>query len=139
MSTFLPAIAGGLLIGSAAALLLLLRGQVAGVSGAFGNLVLGQAGDGAWRLAFVAGLLAAIPVYVLATGARPALELDIGLPGAVIAGLLVGAGTGRGRGCTSGHGVCGLARLSQRSLVATVVFMVVAAATVFVRRHLLGG
>lgn len=134
----LPALAGGALIGAAAAALLLLRGQIAGVSGAFGNLVLGKVGDGAWRLAFVAGLLLAIPAYRLATGAIPALELDIGPAGAIVAGLLVGAGTGRGNGCTSGHGVCGLANLSWRSLTATATFMAVAAVTVFVRRHLLG-
>jgi uncharacterized membrane protein YedE/YeeE len=138
MNSLLAALVGGMLIGAAAAALLLLRGQVAGISGAFGNLVLGKVGDGAWRLAFVAGLLAAIPVYMLGGGPRPPIELAVGPVGAVVAGLLVGAGTGRGNGCTSGHGVCGLANLSWRSLTATVTFMAVAAFTVFVRRHLLG-
>jgi len=138
MNPLFAALAGGMLIGGAAAALLLLRGQIAGVSGAFGNLVLGKVGDGAWRLAFIAGLLAAIPVYLAGGGPQPPLELAVGPAGAVIAGLLVGAGTARGNGCTSGHGVCGLANLSRRSLVATATFMVVAALTVFVRRHLLG-
>ncbi len=138
MTTYLTALLGGLMIGAASAALLLLRGQVAGISSAFGNLVLAKVGDGAWRVAFIAGLLAAIPFYLLATGTRPPMELAIGPLGAVIAGLLVGFGTAQGGGCTSGHGVCGLANLSRRSLVATVVFMGVAAATVFVRRHLIG-
>jgi len=99
------------MIGASAAALLLLRGQVAGISSAFGNLVLGQWGDGAWRAAFLAGLLAAIPAYVLATGTRPALDIAMSLPGAIIAGVLVGYGTAQGGGCTSGHGVCGLANL----------------------------
>jgi hypothetical protein len=139
MNPLLLALVGGLLIGASAAALLLLRGQVAGISGAFGNLVLGQVGDGAWRVAFIAGLLAAIPLYAIATGAHPPIELQLGPAGAIVAGLLVGAGTARGNGCTSGHGVCGLANLSKRSLVATITFMAVAALTVFVRRHVIGG
>jgi hypothetical protein len=138
MTAYLTAAAGGVMIGAAAAALLLLRGQVAGISSAFGNLVLGKVGDGAWRAAFIAGLVAAIPLYLLATGVQPPLELAIGPVGAVIAGLLVGFGTARGGGCTSGHGVCGLANLSRRSLVATFLFMSVAVVTVFVRRHLIG-
>jgi hypothetical protein len=132
------ALIGGLMIGGAAALLLLARGQVAGVSSAFGNLLLGKVGGGAWRAWFVAGLLAAIPLYLLATGATPPLELSLGPAGAVIAGLLVGFGTAQGGGCTSGHGVCGLANFSRRSLVATLTFMAVAIATVFVVRHVAG-
>lgn len=138
MNPLVLALIGGLLIGTAAAALLLLRGQVAGISGAFGNLVMGQVGEGGWRIAFIAGLVAAIPLYTLLNGAQPAIELQVGPLGAIGAGLLVGAGTARGNGCTSGHGVCGLARLSKRSLVATLTFMGVAAITVFVRRHLVG-
>src|SRR6202008_185411 len=114
---------GGLLIGTAAAALLLLRGQVAGISGAFGNLVMGQVGDGGWRVAFIAGLVAAIPLYTLLSGAHPVIELQVGPLGAIGAGLLVGAGTARGNGCTSGHGICGLSNRSKRSLVATLTFM----------------
>lgn len=134
----LAALLGGLMIGAAAAALLLARGQVAGVSGAFGNLLLGKVGDGAWRAAFVAGLLAALPLVWL-TGAAPPLELSIGPAGAIVAGLLVGFGTAQGGGCTSGHGVCGLASFSRRSLAATLTFMGAAMLTVFVARHVLGG
>lgn len=134
----LAALLGGLMIGAAAAALLLARGQVAGVSGAFGNLLLGKVGDGAWRAAFVTGLLATLPLVWL-TGAAPPLELSIGPAGAIVAGLLVGFGTAQGGGCTSGHGVCGLASFSRRSLAATLTFMGVAMLTVFVARHVLGG
>lgn len=134
----LAALLGGLMIGAAAAALLLARGQVAGVSGAFGNLLLGKVGDGAWRAAFVAGLLAALPLLWL-TGGAPALELSVGPAGAIVAGLLVGFGTAQGGGCTSGHGVCGLASFSRRSLAATLTFMGAAMLTVFVARHVLGG
>lgn len=139
LTGFAAPLTGGVLIGAAAAALLLWRGQIAGISGTLGNLVLGQFGEGAWRVAFMAGLVAAIPLYTLATGRHPALDLALGPLGAVLAGLLVGYGTALGGGCTSGHGVCGLANLSRRSLVATLTFMGVAAVTVFVRRHVLGG
>lgn len=138
MHPWLAALLGGLMIGGSAAVLLLWRGRVAGISGMFGNLLRGEVGEGAWRFAFIGGLLAAIPLYVLVTGGRPALELTMGPVGAIAAGLLVGFGTAQGSGCTSGHGVCGLANFSRRSLVATVTFMAVAALTVFVVRHLLG-
>lgn len=133
----LQSLLGGLVIGMAAALLLLGRGQIAGISGIFGNLVVGRAGAGAWRLSFVLGLLAAPLLYGL-VAAVPQAEIRLAPPAIVVAGLLVGLGTRMGSGCTSGHGVCGLGNLSQRSLLATMIFMAVAAVTVFVTRHLLG-
>lgn len=126
---------GGLLIGLAAALLLLASGRIAGISGILGGLVPPRAGESAWRLAFVAGLLVAPAVLFLA-GVRGETRLGAG-PGVIaLAGLLVGLGTSYASGCTSGHGVCGIARLSPRSLIATALFMGAGLATVFVVRHL---
>jgi uncharacterized membrane protein YedE/YeeE len=126
----LRSIAGGMLIGAGAATLLLLNGRVAGISGILGNVVREAAGEQGWRLAFLIGLI--LPALVLGTG--PAL-----LPHhwmlATASGLLVGVGTQIGSGCTSGHGVCGLANLSTRSLVATITFMTAAVITVYVVRH----
>jgi len=133
------ALAGGLLIGLAAALLLLVNGRIAGISGIIGSLLpKPPKGDSAWRLAFAGGLLAAPLLYSL-FAALPASQVDAGWGTLVIAGLLVGFGTRLGSGCTSGHGVCGLSRLSPRSLVATLTFMALGFATVFVTRHLFPG
>jgi hypothetical protein len=129
-------LAGGILIGSAAAMLLLFSGRVAGISGIVGGLLQPRRGETGWRLAFVAGLVAAPALWWL-LGAPPLLpRIDAGFGKLVLAGLLVGAGTQYGSGCTSGHGVCGLSRLSPRSLVATLGFMAAGMATVFVARHL---
>ncbi|HVL55048.1 MAG TPA: YeeE/YedE family protein [Burkholderiaceae bacterium] len=133
----LAAMLGGLLIGTAAGLLLLLNGRIAGISGIVGGLLRPRIGDVGWRIAFVAGLLAA-PLAWAAVAPLPPLRVDAGYPLLVAAGLLVGAGTRYAAGCTSGHGVCGLSRLSPRSLVATVAFMGAGFATVFVARHLIG-
>lgn len=130
-------LAGGLLIGLAAAMLALLNGRIAGISGIAGGLLGAATGDRAWRIAFIAGLLAA-PLSWSAFSALPPVRIDAGAAELVIAGLLVGVGTRYAGGCTSGHGVCGLARLSARSLVATLSFMTAGFATVFVIRHLLG-
>jgi len=127
---------GGVLIGLAAALFVLLNGRIAGISGVLGGLLQPRAGDIAWRLAFVAGILLAPTLYGLIT-ALPASTIEADFPVLVAAGLLVGVGTRFGSGCTSGHGVCGLSRLSPRSLVATMSFMAAGFATVFVTRHLL--
>jgi len=129
-------LAGGIAIGIAAALLVLLNGRVAGVSGIIGGLLAPVRGDAAWRVLFVAGLFAAPTVYQLV---RPLPVPTIEASHAVVAlaGLVVGLGTRYGSGCTSGHGVCGLARLSPRSLVATLSFMFAGFATVFAVRHLL--
>lgn len=130
------ALAGGALIGLAAAMFVLLNGRVAGISGVVGGLLKPAAGDVAWRIAFVAGLVGAPLVYLLfAPLPLPQIDADVGA--LVAAGLLVGVGTRYGAGCTSGHGVCGLARLSPRSLVATATFMGAGFVTVYVLRHLL--
>jgi uncharacterized membrane protein YedE/YeeE len=131
-----PALAGGLLIGLAAALLVLRAGRIAGISGIVGGLLRLAAGDRAWRLAFVGGLVAAPWVYLAVAGpSRPHVDASWGF--VIAAGLLVGIGTRYGSGCTSGHGVCGLSRLSLRSLVATAVFMAAGFVTVALLRHVL--
>ena len=130
------ALLGGAWIGVAAGLLVLLNGRIAGISGVLGGLLRPQAGDVDWRVAFVLGLVGAPLVYG-AFAAVPALRVDAGYGALVVAGLLVGVGTRYGSGCTSGHGVCGLSRLSPRSLVATLAFMGAGFVTVGVLRHLL--
>ncbi|MEO7743128.1 MAG: YeeE/YedE family protein [Usitatibacter sp.] len=137
-SAFTPwsALAGGLLIGGAAVAFALLVGRIAGISGIVGGLVRPLRGDIAWRIAFVAGLLAA-PLLFLLFGRSPEVRIESSTPTLVIAGLLVGLGSRLGSGCTSGHGVCGLARRSSRSLVATLVFMGAGFVTVFIARHVL--
>ena len=131
------ALAGGALIGLAAAMFVLLNGRIAGISGVIGGLFKPVKGDVAWRAAFVLGLVGAPWVHAL-FAALPQPRIDASFAALVVAGLLVGAGTRYGSGCTSGHGVCGLARLSPRSLAATVAFMGAGFATVFVARHWLG-
>ncbi|HEX5686856.1 MAG TPA: YeeE/YedE family protein [Ideonella sp.] len=133
-----PAFAGGALIGIAAAMLVLLNGRLAGVSGVLGGLLAPVRGDIAWRVAFVGGLIAAPVLYQWAWGPVHS-QIDAGFGTLAAAGLLVGIGTRYGSGCTSGHGVCGLSRLSLRSLVATLTFMAAGFATVFLMRHLLAG
>lgn len=130
------ALAGGVLIGSAAAMFVLLNGRIAGISGIVGGLFRHARGDIGWRVAFLAGLVGAPVVYGL-FHAVPAIRIDAGTGALLVAGLLVGVGTRYGAGCTSGHGVCGLSRLSPRSLVATIAFMGAGFATVFVARHVL--
>ncbi len=133
---YLHALEGGLLIGFAASLLLFGSGQIAGISGVLGSVV--ERRPGAWRWAFLGGLIVAVLIVRLAGGAVPG-QLAMGWPLIVGSGLLVGFGTRLGSGCTSGHGLCGLGNLSTRSLVATLIFMLVAMVTVFVVRHLLAG
>jgi uncharacterized membrane protein YedE/YeeE len=128
---------GGALIGLAAALLLLLNGRLSGISGIVGGLLAPKSSDLGWRVAFVAGLLVGALAYLLATGDALLLELQASLPVLVVAGLLVGFGTSLGSGCTSGHGICGIARLSKRSIIATSMFFVVAMLTVFFTHHVL--
>jgi uncharacterized membrane protein YedE/YeeE len=128
-------LAGGILIGLSAVLVMGLFGRIAGISGITTGAVPGRRDDWPWRLAFVAGLVAAPLLVLAATGSPVQQTVSANLPAMAVAGLLVGFGTVTGSGCTSGHGVCGLARLSSRSLVAVLTFMVFAAATVFVLRH----
>jgi len=132
------ALAGGALIGFAAVMFVLLNGRIAGISGVLGGLLSPARGDIAWRVAFLLGLFAA-PWLWRAVAAWPPVTIDAGTVATVGAGLLVGFGTRLGSGCTSGHGVCGLSRLSPRSLVATLTFMAAGFAAVWVIRHLLAG
>lgn len=124
------ALVGGMLIGAGAATLILCNGAVAGISGITAKLMEGDTGPGAWRVAFLLGLIA--PALLVGL---PELDLAGGLPVLAVSGLLVGVGTRVGSGCTSGHGVCGLANFSRRSLAATLVFMATAMLTVQVVRH----
>jgi uncharacterized membrane protein YedE/YeeE len=128
---------GGVLIGTAAAMLLLMNGRIAGISGILGGLIARVKGDVAWRLAFVLGLVAAPVVYSM-FAAMPEAQIDAGYGVLIVAGLLVGVGTRYASGCTSGHGVCGLSRLSPRSAIATATFMAAGFGTVFLVRHVLG-
>ena len=141
MENFTPVSAalGGALIGLSAALLWLADGRVAGISGIAGGLLPPRVGDIGWRIAFLAGLIAAPVIHALVTGGPPRIAVSASVGTLVAAGLLVGFGTRLGGGCTSGHGVCGLARMSRRSIVATVLFMVAAAVTVFITHHTPGG
>jgi hypothetical protein len=141
MTDFTPisALIGGALIGLSAALLMLLTGRIAGISGIFGGCLTLGANDRGWRLAFIAGLisaplLGALVGFGLAAPSMPRSWMVI-----VSAGLLIGFGTRLGGGCTSGHGVCGVARLSARSIAATAIFMATAIIVVFLMRHVLGG
>lgn len=130
---------GGVIIGLGAALMLFGLGRIAGISGVFGGLLMRKAGDVLWRFAFVLGLvLGGVLMFQLAPGLF-AIDIDRSLLTVVFAGLLVGFGTRMGNGCTSGHGVCGISRLSPRSFVATVTFMVTGALTVFFTLHVFGG
>jgi len=132
------ALLGGSLIGLSACLLMLALGRIAGISGIVAGLLVAAHDERAWRLAFVLGLIGGCFAVRLAGAAAP-IEIASGIPALAIAGLLVGFGTRLGNGCTSGHGVCGLARLSPRSLAATATFMAAGALTVFVVRHGIGG
>ena len=136
MANFTPVSAaiGGALIGLAATLLMLLTGRIAGISGILGDLVDLAGGDRTWRLAFVAGLIAA-PLLLAAAGLGLRAPAMPGWTVILIAGLLVGFGTRLGSGCTSGHGICGIARLSPRSMVATLTFMAVAIIVVAITHH----
>lgn len=132
-------LAGGILLGLASALFILANGRILGISGILGGLLAPKPGDAGWRVAFLLGMVAA-PVtlaLIAPAGFIPAPRIDAGYAAIVVAGLLVGYGTRLGSGCTSGHGVCGLSRLSPRSLVATGTFMAAGFAIVYVVRHLI--
>ena len=129
------ALIGGMLIGLAAAMFALLNGRIAGISGVLGALFKPMRGDVGWRVAFLGGMVGAPLVYGLFS-VLPAVQIDASYGALIAAGLLVGVGTRYGSGCTSGHGVCGLSRLSPRSLVATATFMGAGFVMVFVLRHL---
>jgi uncharacterized membrane protein YedE/YeeE len=134
----LAALLGGALIGLASALLMLLTGRIAGISGIFGGTLTFVTGDKGWRFAFIAGLIVAPLLSGLAGTPLPTPQMPDSWIVIVVAGLVVGFGTRLGGGCTSGHGVCGIARLSRRSITATIIFMATAMIVVFVMRHVLG-
>jgi uncharacterized protein len=134
--TPLSALAGGLLIGLAAAWLVLVEGRVLGAAGILGGLVPPRPGDWAWRIALIAGLIAA-PLFAGTFFHTAPPVIEAGPATLILGGLLVGLGTRLGNGCTSGHGICGLARLSPRSIVATATLMATGCLTVFVVRHLI--
>ncbi len=133
--TWSLALAGGVLIGLSATLLLWLNGRVAGVSGILNGALFPKAGDVVWRAAFLAGLIVAAGLYMALAPGATSPRTDFSRAGLIAAGLLVGFGTRMGNGCTSGHGVCGLGRLSLRSFVAVTTFMATAIATTYVVRH----
>ncbi len=140
MENFTPVSAalGGVLIGLSAVLLWLTQGRIAGISGVVGGLLTPRTRDVGWRAAFILGLIAGPPIVTALADGMPPVAVTSSAGLLIAGGLLVGYGTRLGSGCTSGHGVCGLARLSSRSIVATGVFLTAAIVTVFATRHLVG-
>ena len=136
--TPIPSLLGGMILGVAAALYVVLHGRILGISGIVSGLIHPKQGDIVWRLSLVLGLLSAAFWAALIFDIRPIVQIDTGWFGILLAGLLVGFGVQYGSGCTSGHGIRGLSRLSPRSLVATLMFMGAGFLTVFVLRHLIG-
>jgi uncharacterized membrane protein YedE/YeeE len=134
--TPIPSLFGGMILGVAAALYVLLHGRILGISGIVSGLLHLKVGDWSWRFSLALGLLSAPIFAALFFGILPVVEVDAGWVAVMIAGLLVGFGAQYGSGCTSGHGICGLSRLSPRSLVATLSFMTAGFLVVFIIRHL---
>ncbi len=141
MENFTPisASVGGALIGLAAVLLMALNGRIAGISGVFSGSVFAERGDRGWRIMFVIGLIAAPALWAFAQGAQPRFVITDNWTLIIVGGLLVGFGTRLGSGCTSGHGVCGLSRLSPRSMASVALFMGTGMATVAIAQSVLGG
>lgn len=138
--TPIASLAGGILIGIAAVLLMMVHGRIAGATGILAGVLLPSGlRDWAWRAAMIAGMIAAPLLVFLTTGSMPTITLPVSTTSLVIGGLVVGVGVKLGSGCTSGHGVCGIARLSPRSIAATLTFMAAAFVTVFLVRHGIGG
>jgi uncharacterized membrane protein YedE/YeeE len=136
--TFIPALIGGIFIGLAATLLLWLNGRLAGISGILWRLFFAKPGDKSWRILFLVGVVGGAAIYYALFGNTPVARPNFPVWLLIVAGFLVGYGTSLGNGCTSGHGVCGLGRLSLRSLVATIIFLSVAIITTFIVRHVFG-
>lgn len=136
--TPIPSLLGGLILGIAAALYVLLHGRILGISGIVSGILRPKADDRAWRYVFILGLLTTPILAAFLFGLRPIIQVDADWFAVLIAGVLVGFGSDYGSGCTSGHGICGLSRLSPRSLLATLAFMGAGFITVYVLRHLLG-
>lgn len=141
MENFTPvaSLCGGIVIGLSASLLLLCDGKIAGISGIVGGLLSPAPNDTAWRVLFVVGLLTGGLLFSLVSPQAFTIGIARSPSVLILAGLLVGFGTRLGNGCTSGHGVCGISRLSPRSLMATVTFMITGIVTVYITNHLLGG
>jgi uncharacterized membrane protein YedE/YeeE len=139
--TLWASLLGGLMIGGAASvLLMMLKGRVMGATGILGTAVFDRpVGDTAWRVALLLGMVSGPAIVALVTGNWPEIEVPVSTTALVIGGMIVGVGVTFGSGCTSGHGVCGMARLSPRSIAATAVFMTATFLTVFVIRHVIGG
>ena len=137
--TPIPSLLGGMILGVAAALYVILHGRILGISGIVSGLLRPKESDTAWRLSLVLGLITAPFLAALFFGIFPIIEIDSSWTTIMIAGLLVGFGAQYGSGCTSGHGICGLSRLSPRSLLATLAFMGAGFITVFMIRHMIGG
>jgi uncharacterized membrane protein YedE/YeeE len=137
--TPLPALGGGLLIGLAAVALMAFHGRIAGLTGIMTGMLPPVASDWGWRAAFITGAIAAPALLLMTGGLAGDFVSPVPTPWLIVGGLIVGVGAYFGSGCTSGHGVCGMARLSPRSIVATLTFMSTAAITVFVIRHVIGG
>ena len=135
--TPIPSLVGGMILGVAAALYVLLHGRILGISGSVSGLLHPKQGDWNWRLSLVLGLISAPFFAALFFGILPVIEVNAGWAAIIVAGLLVGFGAQYGSGCTSGHGICGLSRLSPRSLVATLSFMTAGFLVVFIIRHLI--
>ena len=140
MENFTPVSAtlGGILIGLSAIVLMAFNGRIAGISSIFSGIAFSQRTDKLWRLSFVMGLIVSPLLYIAVTGRTPAMTVTPSYGLLIAGGLLVGFGTQLGSGCTSGHGVCGISRLSRRSLVAVIVFMTAGAVTVAVIKKMLG-
>ncbi len=136
-NAYIAGLSGGLLIGIAAAMFVLLNGRIAGISGILGGLLQADKGDKFWRVLFLLGMAASPFVYQIASDLPP-VTIEAGTAQLIIAGLLVGLGTSYASGCTSGHGVCGISRGSIRSIAATLTFMMAGFITVYLTRHLLG-
>ncbi|PWK61112.1 YeeE/YedE family protein [Roseicyclus mahoneyensis] len=131
---------GGVLIGTASVLLMLAVGRIMGATGILAGIFApASVADMSWRLALLLGMLTGPAVYWLATGGMPEIAVPVSMPMLLIGGFIVGVGVTYGSGCTSGHGVCGMARLSPRSIAATITFMIATGLTVFVVRHVIGG
>ncbi|NQU60217.1 MAG: YeeE/YedE family protein [Rhodospirillales bacterium] len=141
MENFTPiaSLVGGLLIGLAAVMLMALNGHIAGVTGVMRGVLQPKSGDVMWRVAFLLGLVAGPAIYQVFAGPVNSTLNTSSVPIIIAGGLLVGFGTTLGNGCTSGHGICGLGRISKRSLAATMAFMATAVLTVYVSRHIIGG
>jgi len=130
-------LAGGILIGVSAVLLMLVSGRIMGATGILAGAIWGPARD--WRVALLAGMATGPLVVLAVTGSFPAIEVPVSMLAMILGGVLVGVGVTFGGGCTSGHGVCGMARLSARSIAATLTFMLTTGVTVYVVRHIIGG